>query len=227
VVTGAVVDVVAAEVVVMTFALVVDVVVDLDPDPDPDEQAANRTPVQRATSAAAPARRVGTSSEVFGADGVEELAELADQLFWCRVVLLLALGLDGEEHPFGVHQLVGDEQRLPVRTATATASDGRELTIERLAPASRCSSAKYVEERSSVTTTRSTSMSREANMSRMRSWVIGGGVDALEGVGDRRRLGVPMKMGGPPLPIGLLEQQDRGVGLKINPDRPEPDFDHD
>jgi hypothetical protein len=63
-----------------------------------------------------------------------------------------------------------------VRTATATASEGRLDTIVRSSPRTRCISAKYVEERSSVMITRSTLMSRALSMSRIKSWVSGRGM---------------------------------------------------
>jgi len=45
----------------------------------------------------------------------------------------------------------------------------------------------------------------------MRSWLIGAGLDSLEGKGDGGRLGPPTKMARTTLFLGLLEQHDRGV----------------
>ena len=63
-----------------------------------------------------------------------------------------------------------------VRTATATASDGRLDTTVRSCPRTRCISAKYVDARSSVMMTRSTLMSSAASMSFIKSCVSGRGM---------------------------------------------------
>ena len=52
-----------------------------------------------------------SGAEVLGAHGVEELAELPHQLVGSGRVAVLVLVLGGQEDPFGVHELVGHEQR--------------------------------------------------------------------------------------------------------------------
>ena len=85
---------------------------------------------------------------------------------------------------------------LPVRTARATASDGRLDTLSVPVPRFSCSSAKYVAERNSVMTTRSRLAPSASTMSRNRSWVMGRGV-ATPWMANAMAVasGAPMKIG--------------------------------
>ena len=54
-----------------------------------------------------------------------------------------------------------------------------------------------------------------------------GHLHTLQGVGDRGRFGGPDEDGeGSALALGLLEQEDRGVRLEVDPNSPQPNFDH-
>src|SRR5690606_9686198 len=86
----------------------------------------------------------------------------------------------------------------PVRTARATASDGRADTACTWSPARRTISAKKVDSRSSVTTTRSTWAPSSSSRSFMRSWVIGRGVSTCS---SAKAMAVAS---GPPMKIGRM-----------------------
>ena len=118
---------------------------------------------------------------------------------------------------------------VSVRTATATASEGRlETMVRSLAPAQM----EFGE------VGRGPQLGDEdlldldlEGAEHVLHEVMGQGpghLHPLDGVGDGGRLGIADEDGqGPALPVGLLEQEDRRVGLQVHPYRTEKYSDHE
>src|SRR5665647_364865 len=51
-----------------------------------------------------------SGGEVLGADGIEKVTELPDQFVGIGTLLTLVVFVDGQHDPFGIHQLIDNEQ---------------------------------------------------------------------------------------------------------------------